>query len=185
MNKLMGSVKEGQRRNPVLLGVMSDSHDNLPSIEGALEVFRRKHVDVIVHLGDIISPFALVKVLEFPAKILIILGNNDGDHLQLKEIATKAGAVLREGIHATTIANRKVLMMHGAGTSETTELVINALASSNTFDVVLYGHTHKASAKYIGNTLVLNPGETCGYLTGTRSVAILDLERMAYEIVSF
>ncbi|MEM3980825.1 MAG: YfcE family phosphodiesterase, partial [Ignisphaera sp.] len=66
------------------LGIMSDSHDNLPAIDKALKVFRDQDVDLLIHLGDIISPFALSKVLEFPAKIIIVTGNNDGDLLQLK-----------------------------------------------------------------------------------------------------
>ncbi|MEM4683108.1 MAG: metallophosphoesterase family protein, partial [Ignisphaera sp.] len=75
---------------------MSDSHDNIVAIEKALNIFRKEDIDVLIHLGDIISPFAFAKILEFPAKILVVLGNNDGDIVQLKEMAIKGGAILKQ-----------------------------------------------------------------------------------------
>ena len=35
----------------------------------------------------------------------------------------------------------------------------------------------------IGSTLVLNPGEACGCLTGRKTVALLDTEALSIEIV--
>jgi len=34
-----------------------------------------------------------------------------------------------------------------------------------------------------GKTLLVNPGEVCGYLSGRKTVALLDLEEMNAEIV--
>jgi hypothetical protein len=35
-----------------------------------------------------------------------------------------------------------------------------------------------------GDTLIVNPGEACGWLTGTPSAAILDLESRQVEFLS-
>lgn len=165
------------------LGIMSDSHDNLPAIDKALKVFREQDIDLLIHLGDIISPFALSKVLEFPAKIIVVTGNNDGDLLQLKELAIKGGAILKQFMYSTIIAGKKIFLMHGFGSKEQTTNYVEAIALTGSYDIILYGHTHEASAFLKGNTLIINPGETCGYLTNRQSVAILNLETMEYKIV--
>ncbi len=167
----------------MIIGIMSDSHDNLDAIERALAVFRDSNVDMIIHLGDIISPFALAKILEFPARIVIVLGNNDGDILQLRELALKAGAYIRPQIYITTIANRRYLLMHGMGNVEQTLQIVESLANSNSFDIILYGHTHRVDIRTIGKTLVINPGEVCGYLSNRKTVVILDTEAMSYRVV--
>lgn len=162
---------------------MSDSHDNLQAIGKALNVFREHDVDVLIHLGDIISPFAFSKILEFPVKIIAITGNNDGDILQLKELAIKGGAVLKQFMYTVTIANKRIFLTHGYGSKDQTKSYVEAIASTGLYDIVLYGHTHEAIATYKGNTLIINPGEVCGYLTGKQSVSIIDLNSMKYMIV--
>lgn len=163
------------------VGVMSDSHDNISAIDKALKVFRDQDVDVLIHLGDIISPFALSKILEFPAKILIITGNNDGDILQLKELAIKGGAVLKQFMYNIVLGKKKVFLTHGFGSKDQTKNYVDAIAMTSSYDIVLYGHTHEPTAYQKGETLVLNPGEVCGYLTGKQTVAIIDVETMKYE----
>lgn len=163
---------------------MSDSHDNLIAIDKALKVFREYEIDVLIHLGDIISPFALSKILEFPAKIIVVTGNNDGDLLQLKEIAMKGGAVLKQFTYTVAIANKKIYLTHGFGSKEQTKSYVEAIALTGLYDLILYGHTHEVAASYKGNTLILNPGEVCGYLTGYQSVAIVDLESMRHNLVN-
>ncbi len=169
----------------MIIGIMSDSHDNLEAVSKALEVFRRNGVEAIIHLGDIISPFTLLRILEYPGRIAIVLGNNDGEQITLKELAVKAGAILKKDMHQMEIGRRKILLMHGFGDADQTKTVAEALALSGKYDVVLYGHTHRAEARYMGKTLVLNPGEVCGYLTNRKSVAILNTETLEYNIVEF
>lgn len=182
--KFTRSILEDKLEVKILkLGIMSDSHDNLLAIDKALKVFREQDIDLLIHLGDIISPFALSKILEFPAKIIIVTGNNDGDLLQLKELAIKGGAMLKQFMYSTVIDGRKLFLTHGFGSKEQTINYVEAIALTGSYDVILYGHTHEAAAISKGNTLILNPGETCGYLTNRQSVAILDIETMGYKIV--
>lgn len=167
----------------MIIGIMSDSHDNLDAIERALAVFRDSNTDMVIHLGDIISPFALAKILEFPAKIFIVLGNNDGDIYQLRELAHKAGAYIRPHMYITTISNKKFLLMHGMGNIEQTLQIVESIANSNRFDVILYGHTHRVDTRVIGRTLIINPGEVCGYLSNRKTVVTLDTETMSYRVI--
>lgn len=169
----------------MILGVMSDSHDNLEAISAALNIFRHENVEMLIHLGDIISPFAFMRIVELPTRIMALLGNNDGDILSLREIALKAGATIKQNMYSLSIENRKILLIHGFGTAEQTKEIIESIASSGKYDIILYGHTHRSSIYSINRTLVLNPGEVCGYLTGRRSIAILDTLTMKYRVIEF
>ena len=59
---------------------------------------------------------------------------------------------------------------------------MKALVESKRYDIVVRGHTHKPEIKKVGKTLVINPGEACGYLSGKRTIALLDLEKSKGEI---
>ncbi|MEM0371289.1 MAG: metallophosphoesterase [Ignisphaera sp.] len=167
----------------MLIGVMSDSHDNIVAIEKALNIFRKEDIDVLIHLGDIISPFAFAKILEFPAKILVVLGNNDGDIVQLKEMAIKGGAILKQFMFATSIENKQILLVHGYGSKDYTKNIVYSLASTGHYNIILYGHTHEVDVLSRDSILVLNPGEVCGYITGRQSVAIIDIDTMKFNII--
>ena len=62
--------------------------------------------------------------------------------------------------------------------------IILLIYASGAYDVVIYGHTHKARIEKKENkALMINPGECCGRLTRRRTVAILDLEKEEAKIV--
>jgi len=50
--------------------------------------------------------------------------------------------------------------------------LLQALIAREAFDVLVHGHTHQARVGDTGKTLVVNPGETCGYLTGRPTIAV-------------
>jgi len=162
---------------------MSDTHDNVPALRQILNEFRVRDVSTIIHLGDITSPFTLRELLQYPARIVIILGNNDGDKLLLKELALKAGAIVKDSIYEFSIGSRKVIAFHGWNTKEFTKRLAHALALSGFYDLILYGHTHELSIERINNRLVLNPGEVCGYLTGRKTAVVIDIDSLQYEVI--
>ena len=46
-----------------------------------------------------------------------------------------------------------------------------------------FGRNYRNQEK-VKKTLVINPGEACGYLTGKSTIAIIDLEKMEAEIIT-
>jgi len=40
----------------MLIGILSDSHDNFPGLMEAVEIFKRRKVEMILHAGDVIAP---------------------------------------------------------------------------------------------------------------------------------
>ena len=49
--------------------------------------------------------------------------------------------------------------------------------SGGGFDVIVRGHTHRSSISHENDMLVINPGEVCGYVSGTNSLGFLDTEK--------
>ena len=42
------------------IGVLSDTHDHIPKIKRAVEIFNEEKVDLVLHSGDIVAPFSLL-----------------------------------------------------------------------------------------------------------------------------
>ena len=42
----------------MLVGIVADTHDNLDLVQAAVGWFESADVDVVVHCGDIVSPFS-------------------------------------------------------------------------------------------------------------------------------
>jgi predicted phosphodiesterase len=47
----------------------------------------------------------------------------------------------------------------------------------------VHGYTHRREVRTRGDALIINPGEACGWLYGTPTAAILDLDSMAVEFL--
>ncbi len=63
----------------------------------------------------------------------------------------------------------RIALLHG----DEAEL-LRSLIDVGSYDVIVHGHTHEAKTYRKGKTLVINPGEACGYLSEKPSIAILN-----------
>ena len=159
-----------------MIGIMSDSHDNLPAIRAAVEYFNKKKVSLVLHAGDIISPFCVSELSKLRCKTKCVYGNNDGERRVLAEKLAAIGAEAEEFmVFAHEGAN--ICLYHG-----THEEIVSALAESGRYDAVVRGHSHHPSVERKKDTLIINPGELCGYLTGKRTVALLDAKDHSAQI---
>ena len=155
------------------IGILSDTHDNLAPTQKAIELFNRSRVEHVIHAGDYTSPFTLKLFKELNCPYTGVFGNNDGDKLLLQE---RAEGNLHNQPYLFTLNNRKIVVMHE-------HHVVDALADSGHFDLVVYGHTHKPDVRKVRNTLIINPGEVGAWLYGTPTVALVDLNTMEGEII--
>ena len=159
----------------MLLGIISDTHDNGDRIEQAIEIFNKKDVALVIHAGDITSPFSLIPFNQkLKADYVGIFGNNDGDRLLLVE---RSEGRIRRQPYKFTYEGKKFVVMHEPD-------LVEDLAKSGNFDVIIYGHTHRARVEKLHNTLIINPGEAGHWLYGKATIAILNLESMEAEILN-
>ncbi len=158
----------------MLIGLISDTHDNMVQIKKAVDLFNERKVGHVVHAGDYTSPFTFRILRELKCDFTGIFGNNDGDKLLLSKMSE---GKIHPQPHIFELGGKKIAMMHK-------HHVADALADSGHFDVVVYGHLHKADVRKRGKTLIINPGETGSWLYGKSTVAIADLSKMTAEIIT-
>ena len=160
-----------------MIGIISDSHDNLNAIRKAVEFFNNNDVKAVLHAGDIVSPFTARVFKELKPKLYFVFGNNDGDKITLTRWFEEIGATSCGDFGDLTIDGLHIALLHG-----TNEALVRALARSGDFDVVIRGHTHNPGVKIIKGTPVINPGECSGVLSGKATVAILEIANLNVEI---
>lgn len=173
------------------IGIISDTHDYLPGIKKAIEIFKEQKVEMIIHCGDWVSPFALdfflenTKNLNIPFKT--IWGNNEGDFKRFIQRNAKSDNPFEYATDQTieiTVEERKIVVYHGQD-----KVVLNALIKCQLYDAVFTGHTHTPKKDSEGKTLVLNPGSP-SYTAESQtikkaSIAIYDPSSNEAEIIYF
>jgi len=158
----------------MLLGIMGDTHDHLPNLEKTVHEMNERSVDLVLHTGDFISPFVIPALAKCHTRVIGVFGNNDGDRVMLTNKCAESETVEIKGNFVDfKESGRRVALIHGHE-----QKILADLIESKLFDLVVHGHTHKKNISRTGETLVLNPGEICGYLTGDATFAIVDMHSM-------
>jgi len=160
------------------IGIIADTHDNLPAIDKAVKRLNQENVQLVLHAGDYVAPFSVLHFKPLKAKLIGIFGNNDGDHQFLKKRFKEINAEIRGKFAEITVENVKIAMVHG----DDLEL-LESLIATESYDVVVHAHSHEAKITRKGKTLIINPGEICGYLSGKSTLAMLDTKSLDARIV--
>ena len=175
------------------VGLLSDTHipyrmKRLPP--GVLDAFAG--VDLILHAGDVDQPAALDPLREL-APVFAVRGN-----VHVFDLSS-GGASLPATV-GLCLAGRSVVVTHGylrgltslwhKGRDVLLRLVnrsenarFNArvaqrlMASHPGVDIIVFGHTHRPLARWIDDTLLVNPGAVCPTLREVPTVARMTLER--------
>jgi len=156
------------------IGVLSDTHDRLPTFRRAVDMFVRLKVDALFHAGDLVAPFAaklIVPEAVGDRPVHVIYGNNDGEREGLKGVLPQiVDGPLRVTLE-TPHGPRTVVMAHFIEWFKPVDFV--------GADVVISGHNHQAAieSRTLNGKPILfvNPGECCGWVTDRCTVAMLDL----------
>ena len=156
------------------LGVMADSHDNVPKIVDAVEIFNVKGAELVIHAGDFVAPFAVAPLADLRCKVVAVFGNNDGERVGLAKRFEGIGEI-HPNLAEVEVFGHRIAAMHYPELAE-------PIAEGGQYDLVIYGHTHEVDVRH-GKSILLNPGEAGGWVTGRSTVAVVDLETMEVEIV--
>ena len=159
------------------VGLIADTHDRVPAVAELVKQMQAAGAGMILHAGDYCSPFSLKPFEDAQVSLAGVFGRNDGDTQGLVSRAQSAfGAELFESPHSFEIGERRILLVHDIGEVQK--------RSVTSHDIVIHGSTHQQEMKTRGETLIVNPGEACGWLYGTPSAAILDLDSRQVEFIS-
>ena len=153
-----------------MIGIISDTHDNLPAIEKAVELFNNKHVELVLHAGDLVSPFTARVFKKLNAPFKAVFGNNDGDRVTIKKFFGP-GTEFFSGWARIEHKGKNIYMTHEP-----------LPAAPSDCDLYIFGHTHECVIKK-ENCLTVNPGECSGWLSNRRTVALADIDLGEAEII--
>jgi putative phosphoesterase len=147
-------------------------------VDKAVKRLNEEKVEIVLHAGDYVAPFVASHLKQLKADLIGVFGNNDGDREQLRKKFSDLRAEIRGKFAEVMIDGLRIVMVHG----EETDL-LQSLINVGGYDIIIHGHTHEAKTYHKGRTLVINPGEACGYLTGKPTIATLDTKTLEVKII--
>lgn len=167
----------------MIIGVLSDIHDNLNNLGKALDLAKSNKVEALIFCGDFCAPFAAKMLAESGLPVYAVFGNNDGDRFSISQIVKNFsnfhlfGEYIGDEQNILKLGGIKIGVTHYPFYAKT-------MAKTGWYDAVFYGHSHKSDKQKFGNCLMLNPGEIAGVF-GEPSFAVLDTELRSSNVVFF
>jgi hypothetical protein len=141
----------GVERRDMLVGIVSDTHDNLDLVAGAVAQLETEGVEAVVHCGDVVAPFAATPFDTDAFDFYAARGNNDGEW-NLAGVVDSFGTYLGE-CGRLEFDGASVAVYHG-----TSETLVDALCDCGDYDYVFRGHTHERVVEDRDGTTHVNPG---------------------------
>lgn len=157
-----------------LVGIISDTHDHRENIQKAVAEFNNAGCSLVIHAGDYVAPFTVREFENLTCRLTGVFGNNDGERKGLMNQYSRIGE-LHTPPHVFTHYSKKFAVMHEP-------VYLDKYLSQENVEVIVYGHTHEIDIRR-GKPLVINPGESCSWLTGRSTIVLLDLSSMITELV--
>jgi len=150
----------------VRIGVISDTHipdkcEHIP--EAVLNAF--KHVDIVIHAGDIVSLEAIEELRSVCPRIVAVAGNMDCSDV-VKKYPVK---------QVFDISGVKIGLMHGSGAPVNLVELLKSTFKIDNCDIIIFGHSHKPMNEKIGKILFFNPGSATDFLSGDVSYGIIEI----------
>ena len=136
--------------NTSKLGIISDTHGRLNETVRAVQLFRERNVQAIIHCGDIGSS-DVIRAFQ-GIETHFVFGNMDGESETLRFAAEKTGNHLHGWFGSIELSGKRIGFAHGHLPQFEQEL------ESGNWDLLCFGHTHVATLQMYGSTLLLNPG---------------------------
>lgn len=156
------------------LAIISDSHDRINTLNKVLDLLKEKQIKILIHCGDFCAPFMMNELAKFDGEVHCVFGNID-DRFLTPNRAKEQGINFHGDIAELEFDNKKIAATHNPQVAE-------ALAYTNKYNLVCYGHTHIPEKKKIKNTLLVNPGDLMGWKFKP-SLVIYNTETDEVEVV--
>jgi putative phosphoesterase len=187
------------------IGIISDTHDDVENVQSAIEIFNTENVKYVIHAGDYVFPGIVLEFEKLDAKLIGVLGNNDGERVHLLKNFLTIGGELKGELGEVELDGVIFGIYHG-----TDEQLKTKLVDSGKYDFVITGHTHRIEIPSVYSalnskdkkqypnktnqnrrqTLVLNPGSAhrkVDSISGAfkeGGVIIFDTETNDYKFVN-
>jgi putative phosphoesterase len=157
------------------LGVVSDTHGDVPRTRAAVRMLESLDVAAVIHCGDIGTAEIVAMFSCWPAHF--VFGNCDHDRQRLREEIVAARQTCHGTFGELEFDGVRIAFLHG----DDSRLLETTIASGR-YDLVCHGHTHVVRQDRIGKTLVLNPGAI--HRANPHTIATVELPELAVNVVA-
>ena len=135
----------------MLIGLISDTHNQVARTYRALRTFQNLGVKAILHCGDLTRPQVAQTLITKDIPTYFVYGNND-DSDELEYNLKLFGGIDLKYSGIITLGDRRIGMAHGDRPAH-----MQKLAAAEP-DYLFFGHSHLASDFQQGPTRFINPG---------------------------
>ncbi len=163
----------------MLIGVVSDTHNNSKNIEQIIRLFNKELVDLVVHTGDITSASSIAKFSKLNCGLVGVFGNNDRYEKGLKEEIKENLFEFDDPPKLIELDGKLIAIFHEPDGIE------SFIEANQDIDIVLHGHTHRYRKEFINNILLFNPGESAGIMKGSNAIATINLNNLEIKRIFF
>ena len=116
----------------MLVGVVSDTHNNIKNIKNIINIFNNEKVDVVIHTGDITQSKSLQLFSNLSCPMIGVFGNNDRNEIGLEEVCEEFNFNFQEPPFLVNIFNKKIVIFHEPDSIE------KYLEENKDIDIVLF-----------------------------------------------
>jgi putative phosphoesterase len=163
----------------VLVGVVSDTHNNIKNIKKIISLFNEEQVDLVIHTGDISKSTTLEIFSNLKSPLAGVFGNNDRIEEGLKEVCEVHDFNFQEPPLSLTLENIKVAVFHEP------ELIEGYIKDHPDTDLILHGHTHRHKEETKDGIIYFNPGESAGSMEGKSAIGLIDMSNLKIRRIFF
>ena len=163
----------------MLIGVVSDTHNNLKNIDKIISLFNEEEVSLVIHTGDIANANSLRRFSKLHSRLMGVYGNNDRNEIGINAVALKENFKFQEPPYLINLNNKNIVIFHEP------DFIDDFLTEHQNIDLVLHGHTHRYREEKRGNILFFNPGESAGMLKGKNAIGIINLKNLEARRIFF
>lgn len=154
------------------LGVLSDTHNNIPNLLKALQLFREEGIVQLMHCGDMADMLTARQMTGFD--VIYVNGNMDSSAEAINHVVWTLNPQneIPGDVYEGMLDGVKIGATHGHLTGK-----LDKLIRSRRYKYVFHGHTHRQRDEMIGKTRIINPGALGGARYEPRTVCIVDLDK--------
>ena len=163
----------------MLIGVVSDTHNNLKNIDHIITLFNEEEVDLVIHTGDITNKNSLKRFNQLQCELIGVYGNNDKEELGLEEVAKRNNFKFQDPPFFLKLNGREIIIFHEP------DSVDEFIGKNPGLNLIIHGHTHRFRHETKNGVVIFNPGESAGMLKGKNAIGLIDLNNLAIKRIFF
>ncbi len=159
-----------------MIGIMADSHDNVHSIKLAVRMFNETACSLVIHAGDLVAPFAARELENLSCPVKAVFGNCDGEKKGLEKVFHSFGEIKKAPL-VFNHENLSFLVTHIPAAQR-------SYPASRKYNIIIFAHTHQPEIRREKKSLLINPGETGGWVSGKSTVALFNPKTLSVDIIT-